>query len=111
LKYFFPGPEDLTPYEKELIKKINEDSSVKIAIAQRRLFLYTGKYSQEALNYRPNIPYIDLDDMPVFSFQSLGFADKLKASSINIFVLVFYNLLFFILAHFSFNCYDPRRTD
>jgi len=109
LKYFFPGPEELTPYEKELVKKISEDPSWQTA--KGKAIQYKGKYLKEAMNYRPNIAYINLDDMPTFTFHSLGLADKIGASSISIIILVFYNLLFFILAHFSFNSYDPRKAD
>jgi len=109
LKYFYPGPEELTPYEKELIKKINSDPSWQTVPG--RSILYVGKYLKEAMDYKPNIPSIDLSDMPVFKFQPLGLSEKIGACFINMIVLIFYNLLFLILAHLSFNSYDPRKRE
>jgi ABC-type transport system involved in multi-copper enzyme maturation permease subunit len=109
LKYFYRGPEELTPYEKELIKKISADPSWQTAPG--RSILYSGKYLKEAMDYKPNIPSIDLSDMPVFKFQTLRLSEKIEACFINMIVLIFYNLLFLILAHLSFNSYDPRKRE
>jgi ABC-type transport system involved in multi-copper enzyme maturation permease subunit len=109
LRYFYPGPKELTSYEQELLKKINEDPSRQIV--KGRTLRYTGKYLNEAVNYKPNITYIDLNDMPLFRFQPLGLANKTIDSFTNIIILLFSNLLFFILAHFSLNSYDPRKED
>jgi ABC-type transport system involved in multi-copper enzyme maturation permease subunit len=106
-KYFYPGPEKLTPYEQELISRINADPSWQTA--RGISILYTGKYLKEARDYKPNIPFIDLSDMPSFRFQTLKLSDKIEACLVNMIVLLFYNLLFLILAHLSFNRYDPRK--
>jgi len=109
IKYFFPGSEELTPYEKELIKKINEDPSWQTV--RGRTVSYTGKYLKEAMDYRPNIAYIKFDDMPSFRFQQYRLSDKLASSFFNIIILIFYNLSLLALAHYSFNRYDPRKGD
>lgn len=106
LKYFFPGPEKLTPYEEDMIRKISADRAGLISVGSH--VDYRGKYLDEAMNYKPRIPFLNLDDMPRFIDSGQTLLEKMKASFINIFVLVLYNLGFFVLAHFSFNAYDPR---
>jgi len=47
----------------------------------------------------------------VIKSPDLGMTERLQGSLLNIVILVFYNLLFFILAYFSFSMCDPRRID
>jgi ABC-type transport system involved in multi-copper enzyme maturation permease subunit len=107
LKYVFPGPEKLTPYEEDLVRKISDDRAGLITMGSH--VDYRGKYLEEAMNYKPPIPFLNLDDMPRFADTGQTLLEKLKAAFFNIIVLVLYNLGFFVLAHFSFNAYDPRQ--
>jgi len=109
LQYFFPGPKELTAYETELVKRINDDSSWQTA--RGRTVPYVGKYLKEALSYRPNVPNINLDDMPAFNLKPTGITDKIEASFINVLILLFYNITFFFLSYVSFNAYDPRKAE
>jgi len=107
LKYFFPGPEKLTPYEEDLVRKISDDRAGLITVGSH--VDYRGKYLEEAMNYKPRIPFLNLDDMPRFIDSGQTLVQKIRDSFFNIVVLVLYNLGFFVLAHFSFNAYDPRQ--
>ena len=111
-RFAYPGPDELTAYEKDLIKKISEDVSGQIERAgERWLSMYSGKYLDEALKYRPKLAFIDLNDLPAFKTPELGIIDRLKSSWFNLGILLFYNILFIALAYFSFANYDPRRRD
>jgi ABC-type transport system involved in multi-copper enzyme maturation permease subunit len=57
----------------------------------------------------PEIRNLDLSDLPAFSFHARSIAEKMGSALSNILILIFYNLAFFLLAHFSFNRYDPRK--
>jgi ABC-type transport system involved in multi-copper enzyme maturation permease subunit len=48
--------------------------------------------------------------MPVIKFVEPGLKEKTQGISRNVLVMFFYNLAFFLLAHFSFNRYDPRMN-
>ena len=102
LKYFFPGPEKLTPEEMELIKGINE------ALTKREVFWTRSEAYQKAQNYNPDIEYLNLNDLPVFNFHRQSSLGRIKSLSLNIIILFFYNLLIFTFGHFSFSRYDPR---
>lgn len=102
IKYFFPGPEELTQEEKELISGINE-------VRLKREGAWWGSETyKKARNYKSEIKYLNLNDMPVFSFNHQGLTERIKVVSFNIFILFLYNLLVFMLAHLSFIKYDPR---
>jgi ABC-type transport system involved in multi-copper enzyme maturation permease subunit len=104
LKYFYPYPEEFTPQEKDLIERINKDY-----VEGKELRGYRGKYLEEALGVNPEIHNLDLGDIPAFVFHARSVAEKAGAALPNILVLIFYNLAFLWLAHFSFNRYDPRK--
>lgn len=110
LRFMYPGPEEQTPYEKALVIKITDDST-ELLKGKGRSALYQGKYFEEALNYRPKLTFLNLEDLPAFNSPELAMTERLQGNLLNIIILVFYNLLFFILAHFSFSGYDPRRID
>ena len=108
LKYVYPYPEEFTPQEKKLIERINKD------YAENRPpggegSTYSGKYLEEALAVNPEIHYLDLTDLPAFVFPSQSVSEKAGAALPNILIMITYNLVFLLLAHFSFNSYDPRR--
>jgi len=111
-RFCYPGPEELTPYEQELIKKITEDLSGRtVDTYQSWVIRYRGKYYDEAMKYRPKLTFLNLDDLPAFKSPELGLIDRLKPLLFNIGVLFFYNILFFVLAYFSFAGCDPRRME
>jgi len=110
-RFTYPGPEEQTPYEKALIKKITDDSTELLKSSKRWWARYRGKYYDEAMNYRPKLTFLNLEDLPVIKSPDLGMTERLQGSLLNIVILVFYNLLFFILAYFSFSMCDPRRID
>jgi ABC-type transport system involved in multi-copper enzyme maturation permease subunit len=110
-RFIYPGPDELTPYEKGLIKKITEDVPGQISVKDASwLSYYSGKYRDEALRYRPELTFLNLDDLPEFKAPEPELADRLKSSLFNIEIVFFYNVLFFVLAYFSFANYDPRRS-
>jgi ABC-type transport system involved in multi-copper enzyme maturation permease subunit len=110
-RFCYPGPDDLTSYEKDLIKKITDDRSGQVADKYTPwMSRYTGKYFQEAIAYKPALTFLELADLPTFSVPEPGFAQKIRPALTNIGILFFYNLLFFALAYFSFAACDPRRT-
>jgi ABC-type transport system involved in multi-copper enzyme maturation permease subunit len=109
LKYFFPGPEELTPYEEAMVRKINEDRAGLISVG--RHVDYRGKYLEEAMNYKPKVEFLNLGDMTRFTNPKITLVDKTKAALFNFSIMLFYNLFLFVLAHFSFNSYDPRRGE
>lgn len=110
-RFKYPGPEEQTPYEKALIEKITDDSTELLKSSKRWWARYQGKYLEEAMNYRPKLTFLNLEDLPAFKSPELGVTERLQGSLLNIVILVFYNLLFFVLAYFSFSIYDPRRID
>jgi ABC-type transport system involved in multi-copper enzyme maturation permease subunit len=110
LRFTYPGPEEQTPYEKALIKKITDDST-ELLKGKARSAMYQGKYYDEALNYRPKLTFLNLEDLPAFKSPELGMTEGLQGNLLNIVIMVFYNLLFFVLTYFSFSIYDPRRID
>jgi ABC-type transport system involved in multi-copper enzyme maturation permease subunit len=111
-RFCYPGPDELTPYEKELIKKITEDRPGQIADKYTTWIThYTGRYLEEALKYKPALTFLNLDDLPALKAPDSGLLDKLKPSLFHIGILVFYNMLCFVLAYFSLSNYDPRRID
>lgn len=103
LKYFFPGPEELTPEEKELISKIDEAWQ-----KTRERPWWKSEVFKKARDYNPEIKYLSLDDMPLFIFHPQGFFDRVKSIFFNILILIFYNVVIFTLGYFSFSRYDPR---
>jgi hypothetical protein len=105
LKFLYPYPEEFTPQEKSLIERINKD----YFSGKRQIGVYRGKYLEEALAVNPEIHYLDLSDLPAFSFHAQSITEKAGAALPNILILIFYNLVSFLLAHFSFNHYDPRK--
>jgi ABC-type transport system involved in multi-copper enzyme maturation permease subunit len=107
----YPGPEEQTPYEKALIKKISSDVAGLVEIKGSRTSWYEGKYLEEAENYRPKLTFLNLEDLPAFKSPEIGITERLQGSLLNMAILLFYNLLLFILAYFSFSIYDPRRMD
>jgi ABC-type transport system involved in multi-copper enzyme maturation permease subunit len=104
LRYFYPYSEEFTPEEKNLIERINKDY-----VEGKELRGYRGKYLGEALGVNPEIHNLDLSDLPAFVFHARSIPEKTGAMLPNIIVLISYNLVFLLLAHFSFNHYDPRR--
>ncbi len=106
-RFFFPGPPDLTLYEKELVAKINEDKAG--LLPRGRMLSYVGKYSHEAQNYRPQLEHLDLSDMPAFVPPALKAGDRLVIALPVITVLLGYNFVLFMAAYFSLQRYDPRR--
>lgn len=115
LRFCYPGPDDQTPYEKDMIKKITDDFAALVrdkAVKWTGYYaFYRGRYFQEAVNYRPKLTFLNLEDLPAFESPELGMTERLRRSLPDIGILVFYNLLLFILAYFSFSVYDPRRSD
>lgn len=101
LKYFYPYPEQFSQEEKEIIQGINE-------AFQKRAQWYANEAYKKAAAYNPEIQYLNLDDMPVYKFQAEHFVEEVRFISFNALILIFYNILFFLLGHFSFNRYDPR---
>ncbi len=107
----YPAPDELTAYEKDLIKKITEDSSgLPPDQSTPWMIFYRGKYFQEAMAYKPKLTFLDLTDLPAFAVPKPKFIQRLSSSLPNIGILIFYNLLFFTLAFFSFAACDPRRN-
>lgn len=104
LKYFYPYPEEFTSQEQNLIDRINKDYA-----EGKELRGYRGKYLEEALGVNPEVRPLDLSDLPAFVFHGRSIPDKTEAALPNILILISYNLVFLLLAHFSFNRYDPRR--
>lgn len=115
LRFAYPGPDEQTPYEKDMIKKISDDilrlDRDKAVTWTGWHTSYRGKFYEEAVKYRPKLSFLSLDDLPAFDASGLGMAERLRDAWLNIVILVFYNLLFFLLAYFSFARYDPRRID
>jgi ABC-type transport system involved in multi-copper enzyme maturation permease subunit len=110
-KFCYPGPDTLTPYENELIRKITEDSSGQEANPNTPwMSRYNGKYYDEAMTYKPALTFLDLADLPAFTAPKSEFTQRLQSSLLNMGILFFYNLLFFTLAYYSFAAYDPRRS-
>lgn len=101
LKYFFPGPEELTLEEREIISGMNE-------AFQKGSEVWKSEAHKRATNYNPQLSTLNLADLPVFQFRKAEFLGRIKTISFNALLLIFYNLLALILAHFSFNRYDPR---
>jgi hypothetical protein len=101
LKYFFPGPEELTLEEREIISGTDE------AFHKGQGWWRSEAYKR-VTNYNPQLSTLNLADLPVFQFRKAEFLERIKTISFNALVLIFYNLLALILAHFSFNRYDPR---
>jgi ABC-type transport system involved in multi-copper enzyme maturation permease subunit len=101
LKYFFPGPEELTLEEKEIISGVDE-------AFKKGPDYWESEAGKRAMNYNPQLSYLNLGDLPVFQFRKPSFLERIKTISFNALILIFYNLLVLILAHFSFNRYDPR---
>lgn len=101
LKYFFPGPEELTLEEREIISGMNE-------AFQKGPEMWKSEAHKRAANYNPQLSTLNLADLPVFQFQRPGFLKRIKMISFNMVILIFYNLVVLILAHLSFNRYDPR---
>jgi ABC-type transport system involved in multi-copper enzyme maturation permease subunit len=111
-RFFYPGPDELTAYEKNLIKRITEDrSGLMNNMGVAWLVRYHGKFYDEAIRYKPQLTFLNLDDLPAFRAPEAEFAYRLKPSLFSIGILFFYNVLFFALTYFSFAKYDPRRTD
>lgn len=104
LRYFYPYPEQFTRQEKEMMDKIAKDY-----VEGKDVVGYRGKYFKEAYNYNPEIKNLDLSDLPAFIFRGRTFKEKIRQALPQIIILIIYNLLFLIIAHFSFNHYDPRR--
>jgi len=104
LKYFYPYPEQFTAQEISLMEKIARDY-----VERKNEVGYRGKYYSEANSYNPEIRYLDLSDMPGFMIGEETVQEKIRNIVPYILILVLYNLCFLILAHFSFNRYDPRR--
>jgi hypothetical protein len=110
-RFCYPGPDQLTAYEKDLIRRISEDQSGQVPDQYTPwMSFYRGKYFQEAMAYKPVLTFLDLGDLPAFTVPRPGFAQRFQSLLFNVGVLFFYNLLFFTLAFFSFAAYDPRRS-
>lgn len=110
-RFCYPGPDQLTAYETTLIRKITEDQSGQVPDKFTSwMSFYRGKYFAEAMAYKPALTFLDLSDLPELTVPKPGFAQRLPSLLMNVGVLFFYNLLFFILAFFSFATYDPRRS-
>lgn len=101
LKYFFPGPEELTLEEKEIISRVNE-------AFKKGPGWWKSEVGKSAMGYNPQLSYLNLGDLPVFQFRKQNFLERIRTISINALILIFYNFLVLMLAHFSFNRYDPR---
>ncbi len=101
LKYFFPGPEELTLEEREIISEVNE-------AFKKAPGWWKSEAYKRAMNYNPQLTYLNLGDLPIFQFRKPDFLERIKTISFNALILIFYNLLVLIFAHFSFNRYDPR---
>jgi ABC-type transport system involved in multi-copper enzyme maturation permease subunit len=103
LRYFYPYSEKFSPDEKSLLGKLSLDWKDWKGRASR-LDSEGKKYDEKEFEY------LNLGDMPIFKFFEPRFGEKIKGISRNVLALFFYNLVFFLLAHFSFNRYDPRMT-
>ena len=109
-RFMYPGPDELTAYEKDLIKKITEDRSGQVPDKYTPwMSFYRGQHFAEAMAYKPDLAFLDLTDLPAFTVPKPGFFQRLPSALLNIGILVFYNLVFFALAYFSFAACDPRR--
>jgi ABC-type transport system involved in multi-copper enzyme maturation permease subunit len=110
-RFMYPGPNELTAYEKDLAKRITEDRSGQVPDKYTPwMSFYRGKYFAEAMAYKPALTFLGLSDLPEFNTPKPAFVERLPASLPNIGILFFYNLLFFTLAFFSFAACDPRRN-
>jgi ABC-type transport system involved in multi-copper enzyme maturation permease subunit len=99
LRYFYPYAEKFSPEENDFLAKFDD-----IKGGQK-----WAKYKDELNKYdKKEFRFLDLGDMPVFKFYESGFAARVQKMFFNGLILLFYNLLFFILAYFSFSQYDPR---
>jgi ABC-type transport system involved in multi-copper enzyme maturation permease subunit len=108
--FMYPGPNELTAHEKDLIKKITDDRSGQTPDQYTPwMSFYRGKYFAEAMAYKPALMFLDLTDLPAFTVPKPGFAQRLPSALLNIGILAFYNLARFVMAYFSFAACDPRR--
>ena len=104
LRYFYPYLSQFTAQEMSLMEKIAGDY-----IERKNEVGYRGKYFAEANSYNPEIKYLDLREMPSFPMREETVEEKLRKIVPYVLIMVLYNLCFLVLAHFSFNRYDPRR--
>ncbi len=115
LRFAYPGPDAQTAYETAMVQKISDDfarlDKEKAVTWSGYYSFYRGTFFEEAVKYRPQLTFLNLDDLPAFAAPKIGLAERWRDAWLNIVILVFYNLLFFLLAYFSFSCYDPRRID
>lgn len=99
LRYFYPYSDALSPEERALVSEINERRD---SIDWKNIEDKVRKYDDK------DFDYLSFSDMPVFELQETGLAEKIRDILGHILILISYNILFFVLAHFSFNAYDPR---
>jgi ABC-type transport system involved in multi-copper enzyme maturation permease subunit len=103
LRYFYPYSDALSLEERALISEIDQ------GIDQQRSAGDWKKLQDKIRRYdQKDFDNLNLADMPVFHFQETSLARKIQAICGNILILIIYNILFFVLAHLSFNGYDPR---
>ncbi len=111
-RFCYPGPDRLTAYEMNLIRKITEDSSGQVPDQYTPwMSFYRGKYFAEAMAYKPSLTFLDLSDLPEFTVPRPGLFLRIRSLLSNVGLLLFSNLLFFTLASFSFAAWDPRRSE
>jgi ABC-type transport system involved in multi-copper enzyme maturation permease subunit len=110
-RFCYPGPDEQTTYEKDLVRKITEDRAGWVHKIDNVVTFYQGRYYNEAMSYKLALTFLDLRDLPVLKTSEPEFATRLRQSLFNIGILTFYNILLFVLAYFSFANCDPRRAD
>ncbi|MGD2246499.1 MAG: ABC transporter permease [Candidatus Aminicenantes bacterium] len=99
LRYFYPYTEGFDAEELDFIQKLNRAQSWEAR----------SKYNQELdrLNQK-DFQHIQLNDMPVFRFRRPEVWEKIQVILFKLLVLIFLNLVFFVVAYYSFTGYDPR---
>jgi ABC-type transport system involved in multi-copper enzyme maturation permease subunit len=101
LRYFYPYSEKFSPQETALLKKLSTaDWKERFSLLDK----------EEKKSGQEEVEYLNLRDMPVFKFVEPGLKEKTLGISPSVLVMFFFNLAFFLLAHFSFNRYDPRTN-
>jgi hypothetical protein len=110
-RFCYPGPDEQTTYEKDLVRKITEDRAGWVHKIDNVVTFYQGRYYNEAMSYKLALTFLDLRDLPVLKTSEPEFATRLRQSLFNIGILTFYNILLFVLAYFSFANCDPRRAE
>jgi ABC-type transport system involved in multi-copper enzyme maturation permease subunit len=106
LRYFYPYSKKLPPAEKALLSELGEV----VAEGKEPWFQSRAHEAIKKLNqqYEQDMKFLDLRDLPAFTFWRAGFLERLRSWSMNILILFLDSVIFLTLAHFSLARYDPR---